>query len=345
MTIFQRRHAALAGSACLKKTNVAIEIPRIATAALSAASSLLEEWLPTGKQLGKEYWSINPARADRHAGSFSINLQNGNWHDFASGDKGGDLVSLFAYLDNCRQWDAALIIANRLGISVGTAPANRDVAQETAERQRIARERERRQQQADLAQHQRWSGAKKSANRWWHESHPADPKHPYLMRKQVKPHGLRQRGNELLVPLYHSLQLVNLQRIAPDGSKRFLAGGRVKGSYSPLGGIGENQTLYICEGWATGATLREATGSAVACAMNAGNLLEVALQLKHRYPAARLVIAGDDDRQTLGNPGRTAANAAALAVDAEVVFPDWPEGVPLALSDFNDLYCWSACHE
>nr|WP_312508805.1 toprim domain-containing protein [Pseudomonas luteola] len=204
-------------------------------------------------------------------------------------------------------------------------------------------EQAKRQREAELQK--RWLDAEEWANRWWHESRPADPEHPYLMRKQVKPHGLRQRGSELLVPLYHSLQLVNLQRIAPDGSKRFLAGGRVKGSYSPLGGMGEDQTLYICEGWATGATLREATGSAVACAMNAGNLLEVALQLKHRYPAARLVIAGDDDRQTPGNPGRTAANAAALAVGAEVVFPDWPEDAPLALSDFNDLSCWSARHE
>jgi putative DNA primase/helicase len=54
------------------------------------------------------------------------------------------------------------------------------------------------------------------------------------------------------------------------------------------------------------------------------------------------VIAGDDDRSSGGNPGRTAADAAALAAGAMVLFPEWPAGSPTELSDFNDLHTWEA---
>lgn len=143
-----------------------------------------------------------------------------------------------------------------------------------------------------------------------------------------------------MIPLYHAGQLLNLQRIGAEGAKRFLPGGRVKGCYSPLGSIDPQGTLYICEGWATGATIHESTGRPVACALNAGNLKPVALALRAKYPLINLVIAGDDDRQTEGNPGRSAANAAALVSSALVTFPEWPANAPLALSDFNDLRQW-----
>ncbi|MUT71510.1 toprim domain-containing protein [Stutzerimonas frequens] len=212
-------------------------------------------------------------------------------------------------------------------------------------RQRI--EQARRQREAE--RHQRQQSAAKLANRWWHDAGRADTAHPYLVAKQVRRHALRQRGDELLVPLYHAGQLVNLQRITPDGGKRFLSGGQVKGSYSPLGCITAGQPLYACEGWATGATLHETTEAAVACAMNAGNLLSVGLELRRRYPEAMLIFAGDDDRQTAaagkGNPGRAAANAAAVAVGGRVVFPDWPASAPPSLTDFNDLAVWRATRE
>lgn len=201
----------------------------------------------------------------------------------------------------------------------------------------------RRQREAE--QQQRRLKAAEYAHRLWRDARRADPHHPYLAAKGVRPHGLRQHRNRLLVPLYHDGQLVNLQSIAPDGSKLFQSGGRVKGCYSPLGALQGGQPLYICEGWATGATLHQHSGNAVACAMNAGNLKPVALALRVKYPDAQIIIAGDDDRQTEGNPGRTAATAAALAVDGLVTFPGWPDGAPLRLTDFNDLANWSAAHE
>lgn len=208
-------------------------------------------------------------------------------------------------------------------------------------RQRVEQARE--QREAD--QTRRQIATASYAGTLWTEARPADPEHPYLTRKRIAPHRLRQSGDVLLVPLYADGYLCNLQRIAADGSKRFLSGGRVKGAYSPIGTLEPGQPLYVCEGWATGATIHAETGAAVACAMNAGNLKPVAQALRAKYgDAQQIIIAGDDDRMTAGNPGRTAATAAALAIGAEVAFPVWPTDAPLELSDFNDLLCWRASH-
>lgn len=213
-------------------------------------------------------------------------------------------------------------------------PANPLEAEQV--RQRI--EQARRQREAE--QHQRQQAAAEYAARLWRDARRADPGHPYLTAKGCRPYNLRQRGDVLLVPLYHGGELVNLQRIGADGDKRFLSGGRVKGCYSPLGIIAAGQPLYLCEGWATGATLHAETGHPVACAMNAGNLLEAGRHLQRRHPEAVLIVAGDDDRQTEGNPGRTSAIKAAAALGCGLVLPEWPTNAPATLSDFNDLRQW-----
>ncbi len=136
--------------------------------------------------------------------------------------------------------------------------------------------------------------------------------------------------------------LVNLQRIYHDGSKRFLKGGMVTGSCALLGTVTAGQPLYVCEGWATGASIHTDTGAAVACAMNAGNLLPVGQRLQRQHPDAVLIVAGDDDRITEGNPGRTAANHAAAVLGCDVVFPPFPSDAPLTLTDFNCLANWRA---
>jgi len=202
---------------------------------------------------------------------------------------------------------------------------------EQARRQREAEQQRRQLKAANLAQ------------RWWRDACRADPDHAYLIAKGVRPHGLRQRGDELLVPLYAGGVLVNLQRIALDGSKRFLFGGRIKSAYSPLGRITPGKPLCICEGWATAATLHE-SGYTMAAAMNAGNLKPVALALRAEYHTTEIIIAGDDDRLTDGNPGRAAANAAATACGGLVTFPEWPADAPDDLSDFNDLAAWRRHH-
>ncbi len=213
-------------------------------------------------------------------------------------------------------------------------PVDAREAAQIRERVELAR------RQREAEQRQRHERAVAKANHLWRNARRASPDHPYLVAKGVRSYGLRQRGAELLVPLYLDGRLVNLQRIAPDGGKRFLFGGRIKGTYSPLGIIQPGAVLCICEGWATGASLHQHGGYAVAAAMNAGNLMPAAMGLRSRYPAQPIVVAGDDDRLTEGNPGRAAANAAAAAVGGEVAFPDWPDNAPESLTDFNDLANW-----
>ncbi len=169
----------------------------------------------------------------------------------------------------------------------------------------------------------------------WAAAVPANPTHPYLIAKGVQAHTLRQAGWALVVPLFdiHGM-LWNVQRIMPDGGKLFRRG-RAGGLHSPIGDLTNPALLLICEGWATGATLHEESGHPVLCAMNAGNLLPVAKSARNSWPAAELMICADNDRKTAGNPGLTAATAAAKATGARLAVPQFHEGV--AGSDFNDL--------
>lgn len=169
----------------------------------------------------------------------------------------------------------------------------------------------------------------------WEWAGAANPEHPYLRAKGVHAHGLRQSGDRLMVPLFdiHG-QLWNFQKIMPDGGKRFKPG-RARELYSPIGDLTSPTRLLICEGWATGATLYEEFRHPVLCAMNAGNLLPVAKAARAAWPAADLMICADNDRKTPGNPGLTAATAAAKAVGARLAVPQFPEGV--SGTDFNDL--------
>lgn len=323
---------------------VHFEIQRIADAALVAADNLLADWLPDGTRKGKEYWPVNPVRGDRKPGSFSVNMTTGTWLDFASGDKGGDLVSLLAYLRGCRQVDAARLIAGQLGLPFGGERHKRDLLQDEVERQRIARQREQRQQQADAERQAGWDRTAVRARHDFALAGLPDPAFPYLTRKRIKPHHLRQLGNVLLAPICWRGEVVNLQAIVADGGKRFLQGGRITGCYSPFGRIEAGVELLIVEGIATASTLHEQTGKPVAAAMSAGNLLPVGLELKRRYPDAVLIVGGDDDRakEAEGKPnaGKLAAIHAAATLGCGYVLPAWPEDAPLHLSDFNDLHLW-----
>ena len=93
-----------------------VNFTRINSAALAALPAILGRLLPGGRIHGHEYVVRNPTRADRHPGSFRINMRTGRWADFATGDRGGDPVSLFAYVGNCSQSDAAIWLAQMLGL-------------------------------------------------------------------------------------------------------------------------------------------------------------------------------------------------------------------------------------
>lgn len=322
-------------------------IRQVASHALGSAEILLLEWLPEGTRSGKEWVARNTTRGDRHAGSFGVSIDSGRWNDFAdNAAHGGDLVSLLAYLRGCRQVEAAQEIDQRLSLGLFST-TNMDTQRLT---KRIKASEEARQVASQIERERllkKHSDVALQAAELWRMAKPADRQHNYLQAKGVQPLNLRQLSQgRLLVPLCCEGRLVNLQIINAHGVKRFLAGGRVQSCYSPLGKISDGCRLYICEGWATGATLHIHTDSPVVCAMNAGNLKAVAMAMRERYgQSVELVIAGDDDRQTLGNPGRIAANRAANAAGAMVLFPDWPADAHKDLSDFNDLHLWRSQHK
>lgn len=85
--------------------------------ALASIESVLSSWVPGGKRQGREYLPLNPSRSDSKPGSFSINLDTGAWSDFATGDKGGDLIALVAYIEGIKQGDAAKCLAAFLGLN------------------------------------------------------------------------------------------------------------------------------------------------------------------------------------------------------------------------------------
>lgn len=94
-----------------------IDFKRINAAALPMLPALTARWLPDGRRRGDEWVALNPRRDDRKPGSFSVNLVTGKWADFASGDKGGDPVSLAAFLAGTSQAEAARNLAVMLGVS------------------------------------------------------------------------------------------------------------------------------------------------------------------------------------------------------------------------------------
>ena len=169
------------------------------------------------------------------------------------------------------------------------------------------------------------SDAAKQARLIWAESVPAT-EHPYLTRKQVRPHGIRVHEDRLVVPLTIDTHIHSLQFIT-DASKKFMTGGRVKGCYFPIGKL-TNQ-IWIAEGFATAATVHEVTGTATVCAFNAANLVAVTQHFVE--VGLQVFIAADNDKT-----GWEAAGKARL-VGAECrVAPDFDEGQ--IGSDWND-YC------
>ena len=180
--------------------------------------------------------------------------------------------------------------------------------------------------------------------------------YPYLQRKHVTSHGLRigtwrkwipddsgwrklEIPNTLLVPMMGddgrlwNLQAIFAERHAELGRDKDFLPGRKSGLFYAIGD--PTQTIMVCEGYATGATIYEMTGKQTVIAFDASNLKSVAQIVRQAHPDATIILCADNDRFTPGNPGVTKAREAALAVGGKVSIPAFPEGV--AGSDWNDL--------
>jgi putative DNA primase/helicase len=195
------------------------------------------------------------------------------------------------------------------------------------------------QQQRQADETARHEEAQRVCTLIWNQALPVDLEalHPYLARKGVQSHGLRvTKDGRLIVPIRDAAgTLHSLQFIDADGVKRFKTGGRKHGCYYAIGK--PNDVLCIAEGYATGASIHEATGNAVAVAFDTGNLLRVAQALRAKLPDVKIVLCADDDWRTEGNPGLTKAREAARVVNGLVAVPDFGTDRPEGVSDFNDI--------
>ncbi|AST86648.1 VapE domain-containing protein [Ralstonia pseudosolanacearum] len=229
-----------------------------------------------------------------------------------------------------------------------TERADIDARIEDARKRREADERERQK------------AAAKRAQALWDAADEADCSHPYLTRKNVFAHGLRvapwaltKRDGEtfktidsaLLVPIRNATgKLTSLQAIFPavddymGRDKDMLRDGLKKGCFHIIGAIGDGP-IAICEGYATGATVHEATGWAVAVAFDAYNLRDVGNALRKAHPRNEIVFCADNDQWThepIDNPGVTKASEAAKLLRCRVIVPEFAD-LTSKPTDFNDL--------
>ncbi|WP_407122157.1 toprim domain-containing protein [Bradyrhizobium sp. STM 3561] len=238
-----------------------------------------------------------------------------------------------------------------------------------AERRALRERIERQKTEREAAERARHAVAAERARQLWDAASDCET-HPYLERKQIQSHGLRvgkwekideETGDvrliskqALLIPIrdtkkqIHSLQAIFPKKLMGDRDKDYLTGGNKAGHFYSIGKPVEFEgriVIIICEGYATGASLHEATGHAVIVAFDAPNLLPVAQAIRARFPHAIVIMAADNDQWTLkpvNNPGVTRAREAALAIGGLVAVPPFDaslgavgEGGP---TDFNDMH-------
>lgn len=208
-------------------------------------------------------------------------------------------------------------------------------AEATAHQHRI--EQIERQREADLALRQ--IKAAEAATKQWETTSLASENHQYLVEKGIKPCGARLHANGgLVIPMRNAKgEICSLQFIAPNGDKRFLTDGRVKGCFCLIGQAESARPVLICEGFATGATIHEATQLPTAVAFTSGNLTPVARALREKHRDFEFIMCADDDVATEDNPGSTQATAAALAVNAKIAVPNFGTDRPDNVTDFNDM--------
>ena len=244
----------------------------------------------------------------------------------------------------------------------GWQPAKPYTPPSAEEQARRKAESEARRQAAEQERQQTQQRVKGTAQKIWHSSRAASLSHPYLVAKGItNPDaiaGLRQNeykdNDNLIIPVLYENEIVNLQSINQDGGKRFLAGGQVQGAYAFIGKADDvDKGVVMAEGYATAASIYEATGKPVIIAFDAGNMVAVAERLAQKLPQnVPVVIAVDNDASQTGI--KKARQAAALLGDrATAIQPEFSmtqiqqyqkgkgvdeKGRPPLPSDFNDLH-------
>ncbi len=169
----------------------------------------------------------------------------------------------------------------------------------------------------------------------------------YLERKKIELLCARIYKDSVYVPMYFDNKIVNLQKIYPDGRKRFIKYGIKQGCYGFIASADDDKSvIYICEGYATAQSVRYAcVNNPVIIAFDAGNLQPVAEKIRLKYPDAKIVICADNDQWTkkpdgtAWNPGLEKARKAAAVIRAFCIWPEVSADDPHRTTDFNDVHC------
>lgn len=306
----------------------------------------------------RDVW-VNTAYSLKHElGEEAFDMWD-RWSQQSDSYSSRDARSVWKSIKNPTRTIASLFYDARANGYRPDTPYTPPSAEEQARRQAeaaAAREAAQRQQQEN---HLRVS---KTAQRIWRNAAPATLAHPYLAAKGITDPavlgGIRQseyRGVlNLQIPIYRDGTLYNLQSISPDGGKHFLKDGLKSGGYTVVGDAADTaRGIVVAEGFATAASIHQATGKPVVVAFDAGNMVTVSETLaKNLPPDIPVTIAVDNDASGTGLA--KARQAAALFGDrAKAVQPEFTmtqiqqfqrengldsQGRPKLPSDFNDLH-------
>ena len=218
--------------------------------------------------------------------------------------------------------------------------------EDAAHRARVEEIQRRRENEAAKRQ----ARTSKRAQVIWDAAPPAPDDHPYLLAKGIEPHGARlYRGDLVLAGVSCDGALMlkmrdfdgniqGIEFITPDGTKRFLGSWRGAFFGIPSTEKGGITSVVIVEGFATAASVAEATAKSVLITFTKDNLQAVACAVNRKQPDLPITIGADDDYNTPGNPGLSKAIAAARSVGGLVAVPDFGDDRPEGATDFNDLH-------
>lgn len=186
-----------------------------------------------------------------------------------------------------------------------------------------------------LEKSEREKAAALKAQTVWKNASQADETHAYLIKKRIRGYYARQHDNTLIVPVCNRHgEIQSLQYIHPDGFKLFHTDTTVKRGCLILAET-ITPVIYICEGYATGCSIYEATLATTVVAFAASNIIHIAKWLRGIYPRNRIIICADNDATGIKN-----ATAAANAITATYITPDFSTiaNATRKHTDFNDLH-------
>lgn len=273
--------------------------------------AILRGLVGDGKVEGGDYVALNPRRNDTKAGSFRIDIESGKFHDFATGDRGGSIIDLAAFVYGCDLVTAARKLQQFFPFlaSTYTAPADGGI---------LAKKK------------------KLDASYIWKKS--TKTRHRYLIDKKISIGNARvniyKGKSRLIVPLTvacpiseSELELKGIQFISKNGDKSFPL--PFKGLFHIASDYkASKEIIVITEGYATARSIAESTDLYVIAAMSAFNLKSVAITISKQFIYSKIIITADNDEA-----GRKAAEDVKRAVNSiGIVYPTHE------CDDFNDLY-------